>query len=162
MRVSILILSALLCIAAAAWLTLTRDDTIASSEYWSAIGKHRIFLTFASDTRSDRLLHVIIVPAGVTMPIKSSYGAGRFRLSRVPVVPLGIHTRAAAIYLNGVRTVVDPENRIFVLSKAGKWIVVPIPDARLKSIRQPGIEQLQQLPEWKTSIASAIEKATAS
>ncbi len=94
------------------------------------------------------------------MPTMSGYGAGRLRLSGGRTIPPGIHTRAGAIYLNGIRTAVEPGSRIFVLSKSKKWIIVPVPDARLKSILKPGFERLQQLPEWNTSIAAAIKKAT--
>ncbi len=148
------------CLVASAWLVSTSEDSVGYSQSNRVIDGHLVVATFGRDHPNGRLLHVIILPTGVGAPTMSAYSAGHFRLSKVPIVPHGIHTRAGAIYLDGVRTPVEPGRRIFVLSSSRKWIIVPIPDARLETIHEPGFERLQQLPEWKTSVAAAIKKAT--
>ena len=148
------------CLVVSAWLVSTSEDSVEYRQINRVIDGHLVVATFGRDHPNGRLLHVIIVPMGVGTPTMSAYSAGRFRLSKVPIVSHGIHTRAGAIYLDGVRTPVEHGRRIFVLSSSRKWIIVPVPDARLETIHEPGFERLQQLPEWKTSVAAAIKKAT--
>lgn len=54
-------------------------------------------------------------------------------------VPMGLHMTPGAVYLNGVRSATDAE---------------------LKSLQDPGFEQLTKLPAWETSIANAIQSAS--